>query len=242
MPTASPFPASPLQSLDRDGFAIAHNVVSAGFVHAAIDALEQTERDAATRRRQGTTFAIRNLFDASPSIRRLVDNSTLPEFVKAILGQDAFVTRAILFDKSAGANWSVPWHQDTTIAVRDRVEAPGFGPWSLKEGIDHVQPPAGVLEGMITARIHLDPCDEHNGALKVIAGSHRKGILDNQRLLDIRSWHEEVICPVRAGGALFMRPLLLHASSRAVNMTRRRVIHLEFARNPLTHGLEWNRA
>jgi ectoine hydroxylase-related dioxygenase (phytanoyl-CoA dioxygenase family) len=80
--------------------------------------------------------------------------------------------RAIFFDKSSGSNWLVPWHQDLTIAVASKCEAPGFGPWSVKDGIPHVQPPDELLKQMIALRLHLDDCDASNGALRVIPGSH----------------------------------------------------------------------
>jgi hypothetical protein len=73
------------------------------------------------------------------------------------------------------ANWKVPWHQDVTIAVQERVEAEGFGPWSIKADVLHVQPPGEVLEHMISVRLHLDNCGEKNGALRVIPGSHLQG-------------------------------------------------------------------
>ncbi|MDE1176693.1 MAG: hypothetical protein PW789_08795 [Edaphobacter sp.] len=53
----------------------------------------------------------------------------------SILGDEAFPVRGILFDKQDGANWKVPWHQDVTIAVREHVEADGYGPWSMKAGL-----------------------------------------------------------------------------------------------------------
>jgi hypothetical protein len=74
--------------------------------------------------------------------------------------------RAIYFDKSSDANWLVPWHQDLTLALRERLESPGFGPWSVKDGIPHVQPPVELLERMLTVRIHFDDADEsmaHSG-------------------------------------------------------------------------------
>ena len=36
-----------------------------------------------------------------------------------------------------------------------------------------------------------------------------------------------------------MRPLLLHASSASVVNKPRRVIHLEFASQEISHGLRW---
>jgi hypothetical protein len=42
------------------------------------------------------------------------------------------------------------------IAVRQRIDVMGFGPWSRKEGVWHVAPPIGVLAAMRTLRVHLD--------------------------------------------------------------------------------------
>ena len=66
--------------------------------------------------------------------------------------------RGILFDKIPEPNWKVPWHQDVIIAVQERVEADGFGPWSSKANVLHVQPPAAMLERMISVRLHLNFC------------------------------------------------------------------------------------
>ena len=46
-------------------------------------------------------------------------------------------------------------------------------------------------------------------------------------------------CGVNAGGAVMMRPLLLHSSHKATDAARRRVIHLEFAAEPLPEPLQW---
>ncbi len=83
----------------------------------------------------------------------------------AVLGAGAQAVRAILFDKSAEANWSLAWHQDRTIVVRDRMAVPGYGPWTVKAGLQHVAPPFALLEGMMTLRIHLDPVTLDNAPL-----------------------------------------------------------------------------
>src|SRR5258708_167808 len=77
--------------------------------------------------------------------------------------------------KTADTNWAVAWHQDRTIAVRERREVAGFGPWSRKAGVAHVEPPFPVIAGMITLRVHLDDCDDDNAPLLVAPGSHRLG-------------------------------------------------------------------
>jgi ectoine hydroxylase-related dioxygenase (phytanoyl-CoA dioxygenase family) len=147
--------------------------------------------------------------------------------------------RTLLFDKQPGANWKVTWHQDLTIAVKERRDVDGFGPWSIKDGIPHVQPPAELLARMITLRVHLDDCFAENGALRILPGTHQSGRLSPADISDTRARVDEIVCEVPRGGVLVMRPLLLHASSAAVSPRHRRVLHLEFAAEDLPEGLAW---
>ena len=124
--------------------------------------------------------------------------------------------------------------------MRRRVESPGFGPWSEKEGIAHVEPPIEVLESMLTLRVHLDAADQHGGALRVIAGSHRLGRLDAAGIESAGKATPSVSCAADRGSVLAMRPLVLHASSRAQAPAHRRVIHLEFASEPLPGNIQWH--
>src|SRR5438046_190869 len=93
---------------------------------------------------------------ALPAIAELARSPRLLALVRPHLRCEPFPVRAIYFDKSCDANWLVPWHQDLSLALRAHAEVPGFGPWSTKDGIPHVQPPAELLEQMLTVRLHLD--------------------------------------------------------------------------------------
>jgi ectoine hydroxylase-related dioxygenase (phytanoyl-CoA dioxygenase family) len=157
----------------------------------------------------------------------------------AAVGADAFPVRALLFDKAPAANWKVPWHQDTAIAVAERTDTPGFIGWSVKDGVTHVHPPADILERMVALRIHLDDCGPENGPLRMLPGSHRHGKLDEEEIEHWRRTTEEVSCCLAPGDVLVLRPLLLHSSSPAKSPSRRRVIHLEYACDPLPGGLRW---
>ena len=182
---------------------------------------------------------IRNLLELVPSVKRLAQSPEIRSLVEPILGDGARVVRGIFFDKNPTTNWKVPWHQDLSIAVKNRLDLPDYHPWSVKAGISHLQPPRAILEQMLTVRIHLDRTDESNGALKVIPGSHRQGKLSN---LEIDRWKQVstgISCNYEAGGILLMRPLLLHASSIAIVPSHRRVIHLEYTSCQLPGGLEW---
>jgi ectoine hydroxylase-related dioxygenase (phytanoyl-CoA dioxygenase family) len=213
--------------LNRDGFAVLTNVISA----SRADTLAETLAGL------GAGYGMRNLLHACPPVASLARE--LKALVAIVLGADAFAARGIFFDKLPGANWEVGWHQDLSIAVAERIDAPGFGGWSVKRGVPHVQPPVAVLERMLTVRLHLDDCGADNGPLRVLRGSHARGRLKDE---EIEHWEQngkEVACLVPKGGALLMRPLLLHASAPAKKPCHRRVIHLEYAADPLPHGLKW---
>jgi ectoine hydroxylase-related dioxygenase (phytanoyl-CoA dioxygenase family) len=144
-----------------------------------------------------------------------------------------------LFDKSPTKNWVVAFHQDLSIPVRERITHPDCTGWSEKEGILFVQPPLSVLETLVAVRVHLDDCGTEAGALRVVPGSHRYGRLSESEARQQRRASGEVECVAKRGDALLMRPLLLHASSKATAPVRRRVLHLLFGPVDLPHGLRW---
>jgi ectoine hydroxylase-related dioxygenase (phytanoyl-CoA dioxygenase family) len=80
-----------------------------------------------------------------------------------------------LFIKSTEKNWLVSLHQDLSIPVGERVDSPLYSGWSEKERQLFVQPPVSFLERMLVIRVHLDDCDQRNGALRVVPGSHTMG-------------------------------------------------------------------
>jgi hypothetical protein len=174
-----------------------------------------------------------------PEVMQLAQ-TLLVDLVRPHLPARPIPVRGIYFDKRPEKNWLVAWHQDLTLAVKERVEVPGFGPWSVKEGVPHVQPPVGLLEQMLSVRLHLDDTDATNGALRVLPGTHLLGRLNAEAIRRCRETCKEVSCEAKAGDALLMRPLLLHASSHSTSQRRRRVLHIEFAGFDLPTLLEWH--
>ena len=207
------------------GFAVISSCLDEGTVERICDHLDDTK------------YAQRNLL-LVPIVRELATSKPVREIMDGLLGPECFAVKGILFNKTQESNWKVVWHQDLTIAVRERREANGFGPWSNKAGVSHVQPPAEIMSRILAIRLHLDDSGPDNGPLRVIAGSHKHGRLSAEQ---VSSWQKSncVTCVVPKGGALLMRPLLLHASSACVAPKPRRVIHFEFAAEDLPSGLEW---
>ncbi|MEE3626195.1 phytanoyl-CoA dioxygenase family protein [Nitrospirillum sp. BR 11752] len=155
------------------------------------------------------------------------------------LGLDARPVRAILFDKTADSNWALGWHQDRTIAVAARVEVPGYGPWSVKDGLVHGAPPPDLLAGMVTLRVHLDPVDADNAPLLVAPGSHRLGRVAEGQVADTVRRCGQVACLAEAGDVWLYATLILHASAAATRPRHRRVLQVDYAAGDLPGGLRW---
>jgi hypothetical protein len=200
--------------------------------------LDRVAADLAPLARDGRG-GLRNLLDVSAAVGDLARHPAPRGLATAVLGAGGFVARAIFFDKTPDANWKVVWHQDLTIAVQARRDVPGFGPWSVKAGVTHVQPPAEVLERMLAVRVHLDDCTADNGPVRVLPGSHRGGKLTAAAVDAWKASTRPIDCLVARGGLLAFRPLVLHASAPATRPGHRRVVHLEFATGELPGGLAW---
>lgn len=212
-------------SFTNDGFAIIPKAISTSAIETLIHEANRLGQEAGSA-------CVRNICSKSEVFRALAFPEILPSGYHPV--------RSILFDKTADENWPVAWHQDLTIAVREKKEALQYGPWSIKDHIPHVQAPLALLEGMITLRLHLDNTPAENGALHVITGSHRLGKIPSAEVT--RHTHQEAsICECQPGDILLMSPLILHSSKRSKKPSRRRVLHFEFAPvNALHPSLNWH--
>ncbi len=161
--------------------------------------------------------------------------------LQPMLPDAAVAIQCTYFDKSPDRNWRVAWHQDLSAPIQ-RPETSIAWRYAEKEGVIYVQPPAEVLRQLLAVRVHLDPSTATNGSLRVIPGSHRHGRIAAADTAKYVSTSEAVLCTVPCGGALVLRPLLLHASSKSLDATPRRVLHFVFAPGAPPTGLRWHRA
>jgi hypothetical protein len=223
--------------LREEGFTILPDIFSSREVNILIDSIGKSDVSGPLFRKTNDLFAIRQFLKELPETTRLLFTNDFKGIIRDYAGEDYFVVKSIYFDKPGGSNWFVAWHQDLTIAVDKRLECAGFSGWTSKQGAFSVQPPAEVLESVFTFRIHLDDTDGENGALRVIPGSHRKGVIRTDGRES--GAPDERVCAVKKGGVMIMKPLLLHASSRVMNNRQRRVIHIEFCNRQLPYELNW---
>jgi Phytanoyl-CoA dioxygenase (PhyH) len=160
--------------------------------------------------------------------------------LRDVLPADAVAVQCTLFEKSPARNWLVTPHQDLAIPVAEHVEHAGLSGWSVKGGQHFVLAPAGVLAQMVALRLHLDDATQADGGLRFVPGSHRGGVLDEAGALQWRDRVGEVAVDALAGDGLLMRPLALHASSKAsAPKGQRRVLHFLFGPPTLPLGLQW---
>lgn len=219
-------------SLGKTGFDLLQNFIDSDAAAAIIEGVDQSLLCA-----QGG--GIRNADKKFNVVATLASSDYLLAQASRYLSGSPFLVRAILFDKSFNNNWLVTWHQDKTVAVSSKFEKEGWGPWSFKDGVHHVQPPLEVLESMITFRIHLDDSTCKNGCLKVMPNSHRLGLLSQEDIYRHTASTKGEVIEAPALSALVMRPHILHASSKAEEPSRRRVLHLEYSSYLLPEGINW---
>lgn len=147
--------------------------------------------------------------------------------------------RAIFFDKSEANNWALGWHQDRTICVKQRHEAAGYGPWTTKQGLQHVQPPFEIIAGMITIRVHFDTVDTENAPLLVALGSHQMGLIPVSEIPAAVARCETLACTATIGDVWAYATPIVHSSERSRSLSRRRVLQVDYSGDDLPDPLRW---
>lgn len=159
--------------------------------------------------------------------QKLIQNESL----KPLMPENAIAVQCNYFAKNVQNNWSVTLHRDLSIPVKSQIISKDWGGWSEKEGVLYAQPPKQVLAEMVSVRLHLEDNNSENGALQLVAGSHKNLNQNGERNLGI----------VAKGGALIMRPLILHASTK-LKSGKRRVLHFVFGPEKLPNNAVWANA
>ena len=214
--------AAERERLERDGCLLVNAAVASTALTRLADCL-------------GSVKAGARLSTRDPALEEVLED--LAGMIAPIL-PGARAVRAVWFDKTRQANWLVPWHQDRTVAVRERCDVPGYGPWSVKQGVCHVEPPFALLAAMLTVRLHIDDCPAGNAPLEVAIGSHC-GRVAADSAAGLAEQFPRHLCLASAGDLWLYRTLILHRSARAVTPGRRRVLQVDYCAEDLPEGLQW---
>ncbi|MFL6581587.1 MAG: phytanoyl-CoA dioxygenase family protein [Burkholderiales bacterium] len=221
-----------MEAFEQNGYAIVPRLIQVREAAVAARALERVHlRSAGTR----------NLLRL-PWCRALVQRINTRLTNSNTLSSSFVAVQCTLFDKNPERNWLVALHQDLSIPVKARVAHASLGAWSKKEDEHFVRAPAEILEKLFAVRIHIDDCGSDNGPLRVVPGSHLHGRIGDSGARDLRNALGEAQCLAASGDAVLIRPLILHASSKATTPSRRRVLHILCGPPSLPYGLAWKYA
>jgi len=210
-----------LELIRKQGYAIIPDILESNEVNRLLDEFSRADLP---RSRAGLRHAMK-----VAAVAAVAHDARLIGIAREALGAEAFPFRATLFDKTPSANWLVVWHQDTALPLQGRHEFPGWGPWSVKDGVNYAHAPASTLSQVLALRVHLDDSTAENGPLRVLPGTHTLGVLTDEALHDLSTKIAAVECLASQGGVLAMRPLIVHASSKSQSEISRRVLHIEYA-------------
>ena len=99
----------------------------------------------------------------------------------------------------------------------------------MKDGVIYAHAPATALSRVLALRVHLDDSLAENGPLRVLPGTHTRGVLGDEEIRKCADRISPVECLVGKGGVVAMRPLILHSSSKSHSDVPRRVLHIGYA-------------
>lgn len=178
-----------------------------------------------------------------PTVLQLIRHKQVAQFLWSLTGRELVAVAARLFDSAATSETTPQWHQDRLVAVRERLDVRGYGPWTTRVGISHVEPPASVLDQMVVLHVYLDRSAADGHALQLLPGSHRAGKLTADAINRLVETQPAVVRTIPKGAFVVMRPLLLHATSVAPAQSQHyRVLHIEFAPPEAITPLQWHSA
>ena len=219
------------ENIQQHGFAVIPDILSSEEV-AALG--EHLNSPSLRRNRAGVRHAL-----GIETVAAIARDQRLLSIAQTILGSEALPIRGTLFDKSPLSNWLAVWHQDTALPLRERREKSGWGPWSVKDGVNYAHAPVRALEKILALRVHLDDSTVSNGPLRVLPDTHVLGVLTDDQIHALAERTPSATCVVPCRGVLAMRPLVIHASSKSASEMPRRVLHIEYASSPfIDDGIE----
>lgn len=158
---------------DTQGYVVLPSALPVSVCDRLVDAISRMPES-----RTGTRRLLRE-----PAVRDTAETLRCHPAIATLLGPDMHAVQCTLFTKELVANWSVTPHQDLSVPVRERVDAPDWSGRCTKKNVIFAQPPRAILERLVAIRLQLDPNAETSGPLDIVPGSHREGRLSHAEIL-----------------------------------------------------------
>lgn len=193
-------------ALDREGYAVLAGIADAASVAAMRSAVD-TQLEVARRdltRKHGGTLHLDDILDSGAAFDGVLTSPRLLAAVAYVLGADFNV-----------------------FAAGYRGPRPGYGAQALHA--DDVPLAAGEPYRVVTAIVPLVDFTEHNGATRVVPGSHRDPVRDASAEPG-QPYPRERIVTARAGSAIVFNGHVWHSGTNNASGERRDALHIVFRR------------
>lgn len=145
-----------VRAFKTDGLLFPKPALSADEAAAALAQLERYESDSRGTVNGKWRYKSHLVF---PWINRIMRLPKLLQLVEPLLGPDLMVWTSHLYPKEPGDGRFISWHQDSAH-------------WGLDS------------EQIVTLWLALTPVTEENGCMRMLPGTHRKGIVDHEDTWD----------------------------------------------------------
>jgi len=119
---------------ESQGYTVVSNVLRADHLQLAA-----TGCAAETLTKAGTRNLLRHEW-----VRNIAQAITTHPEIRVLLPAAAVPVQCTYFEKNSKNNWLVSLHRDMSIPVASKFDAVGWSGWSVKEGVQFVQPPREV--------------------------------------------------------------------------------------------------
>jgi len=172
-------------------------------------------------------YSINGYHSQSQEIWDICTHPKILNIIEDLIGPDFVAWGTHYFCKLANDAKSVPWHQDASY-------------WPL------------TPSKTVTVWLAIDDADRENSAMKVVAGSHRKGhlafenaqkdeqVVLNQRVIDAEEHGEVAYMEMKAGQISVHSDMLIHGSDANASNRRRCGLTIRYAPVEVRCLHEWN--
>lgn len=107
--------------LENNGYSLISNIYSIQEVNEILSLIEIIDSNNSSLVKTKDLFAIRQLLKVKPELSELLFNKNLIQLLNTLFSTEYFLTKAIYFDKPSNSNWFVPYHQDLSISVDQKL-------------------------------------------------------------------------------------------------------------------------
>ncbi|HVF10689.1 MAG TPA: phytanoyl-CoA dioxygenase family protein [Abditibacteriaceae bacterium] len=212
------------QDYADNGYLIVRGALQGAAMEELRRELEELRRNVESGRWRGnhlfeagnTARVIFNPYDFCPSLRQLVARDDMVGRARDMLGSALHLHHTKMMCKPAALGTAQPWHQD-------------YFYWPGKKA------------NQVAVFVCIDPSREANGCLRVVPGSHQKGLLPHHEEYHPGTGERHWVCETalemleqrvafigEPGDAIFFSSLVIHGSEDNSSGTPRRAVIFEY--------------